>query len=113
MAKNIGFWFSLRHRVARRAYLIFWAAGIALGVIGQLVALSESEIAAGLYGLAMIPWLWLGICVNVKRLHDVGKSGWLALLLFVPIANVILFGFLAFTPGVKGANEYGPEPAAA
>ena len=43
------------------------------------------------------------IAVGVRRMHDVGKSGWY---LLIPIYNLIL----AVTPGVIGANEYGEDP---
>ncbi len=53
-----------------------------------------------IYSLAvLIP----GIAVAVRRMHDVGKSGWYML---IPIYNIIL----AFTEGEKGENQYGPDP---
>ncbi len=44
-----------------------------------------------------------GIAVAIRRMHDVGKSGWYCL---IPIYSLIL----AFTEGDKGPNEYGPDP---
>lgn len=43
------------------------------------------------------------IAVGVRRMHDVGKSGWYIL---IPIYNLIL----AATEGDKGSNEYGADP---
>jgi uncharacterized membrane protein YhaH (DUF805 family) len=43
------------------------------------------------------------IAVTIRRMHDVGKSGWYCL---IPIYSLIL----AFTEGDKGTNEYGPDP---
>jgi len=43
------------------------------------------------------------IAVGVRRMHDVGKSGWF---LLIPIYNFIL----AVTPGDVGNNEFGPDP---
>ena len=45
------------------------------------------------------------IAVGVRRMHDVGKSGWF---LLIPIYNLIL----ACTDGVNGDNEYGADPKA-
>jgi uncharacterized membrane protein YhaH (DUF805 family) len=54
----------------------------------------------GLYALfAFLP----GLAVGVRRMHDVGKSGWFIL---IPIYNFIL----AVTAGDSGENEYGPDP---
>lgn len=49
------------------------------------------------------------LAVQVRRLHDINKSGWWILLGFVPLAN---FAFLYFTlkEGDKGENLYGPDP---
>ena len=43
------------------------------------------------------------IAVGVRRMHDVGKSGWF---LLVPIYNIIL----TFQEGERNENEYGPDP---
>jgi uncharacterized membrane protein YhaH (DUF805 family) len=43
------------------------------------------------------------IAVAIRRMHDVGKSGWYCL---IPIYSLIL----AFTEGDAGTNEYGPNP---
>jgi uncharacterized membrane protein YhaH (DUF805 family) len=43
------------------------------------------------------------LAVIIRRMHDVGKSGWYFL---IPIYNLIL----ALTEGEKGFNEYGPDP---
>ena len=51
------------------------------------------------YFFILIP----SLAVLVRRLHDVGKSGWFIL---IPIYDLIL----ACTEGVKGENEYGTEP---
>jgi len=40
-----------------------------------------------------------------RRMHDVGKSGWFAL---IPIYNLIL----ACKDGNKGENRFGPDPKA-
>jgi uncharacterized membrane protein YhaH (DUF805 family) len=63
-----------------------------------------------LYGLAvMIP----GIAVSLRRLHDIGKSGWWFLLGVIPIVNFIgIFVLLYFyiQDSQPGENEYGPNP---
>ena len=50
------------------------------------------------------------IAVFVRRMHDIDKSGWLALLIFIPIVGS-LFGFvLALLPGTNGPNDFGEDP---
>jgi len=46
----------------------------------------------------------------IKRLHDINKSGWYILFLFVPILNIILKIFLFFKDGTIGENNFGADP---
>lgn len=46
----------------------------------------------------------------VRRLHDTGHSGWLALLGLVPIISIGLGFYLLLTAGDPITNRYGPVP---
>jgi uncharacterized membrane protein YhaH (DUF805 family) len=72
---------------------------IVLMVIGGVVKVNFLQT---IYSLAvLVP----ALAVGVRRMHDVGKSGWY---LLIPIYSLIL----ACTEGVAGDNEYGPDPKA-
>lgn len=61
----------------------------------------------GLYGLAvLIP----GLAVAVRRLHDVGKSGWMILISLIPLIGVIWLLVLMVTESTPGENQYGQNP---
>jgi len=76
-------------------FIVSFALGFVLGLISPTLGL-----AANVYSLAvLVP----SIAVAIRRMHDVGKSGWYIL---IPIYNLIL----ACTEGDKGPNEYGPDP---
>ncbi len=47
--------------------------------------------------------------VTIRRLHDVGKSGWWILISLIPIASLILLYWLIIE-GNKGDNAFGPHP---
>jgi uncharacterized membrane protein YhaH (DUF805 family) len=65
-----------------------------------LSGLLNSYILVVIYYIAIIiP----SLAVAVRRMHDVGKSGWYIL---IPIYSLILL----FTEGTRGDNEYGPDP---
>jgi uncharacterized membrane protein YhaH (DUF805 family) len=51
-----------------------------------------------------------GIAVSVRRLHDVGKSGWFLFIGLIPIIGAIWLLVLFCTDGNPGVNEYGPNP---
>ena len=50
------------------------------------------------------------IAVSVRRLHDIGNSGWLFLLILVPLVGTILAIVLGCVDGTSGPNQYGPDP---
>ena len=88
-------------RARRKEYWMFvlfnFIASFILVFIGGLL---EFPLLANLYSLAV---LLPSIAVAVRRMHDVGKSGWYVL---IPIYNFIL----CVTEGNSGENEYGPDP---
>ena len=51
-----------------------------------------------------------GVAVSVRRLHDVGKSGWFLLLALVPIAGPIFLLILYCLDSQKEPNKWGPNP---
>ena len=51
-----------------------------------------------------------GLAVTVRRLHDVGKSGWMILISIIPIIGPIWLLVLLFTDSDTGENEYGQNP---
>src|SRR4030095_2115985 len=59
------------------------------------------------YGLAtLLPTL----SVSVRRLHDVGKSGWFLLIGLIPLVGGIWLLVLYCTDSNPGPNEYGENP---
>lgn len=46
----------------------------------------------------------------VSRFHDIGWSGWAALLVFVPLAGIVALLLLVVVPGQKRPNLYGQPP---
>ena len=75
-----------------------------------------SPLSAGVGGGLIWMLLWLGIgfpclAADIRRLHDVGRSGWWELLWLVPVWGWIKGMGLFLRPGEKGENRYGPPPA--
>jgi|SRR5690606_8383431 len=96
-------------RARRKEYwyfvLINFIFSLVLGFVSGATDLTfgptgESGILDSIYSLAvLIP----SIAVGVRRMHDVGKSGWY---LLIPIYNFVL----AVTEGENKRNEYGDDP---
>lgn len=62
-----------------------------------------------LYALAM---LVPSLAVIVRRLHDVGKSGWFYFISLIPLVGPIWLIVLFCTEGDSGPNQYGEDPKA-
>jgi len=90
-------------RARRKEYWMFALFNIIFSfVFGFTCGLIGIPELANLYTLAvLVP----SIAVGVRRMHDVGKSGWFIL---IPFYNFIL----AVTEGDSGENQYGADPKA-
>jgi uncharacterized membrane protein YhaH (DUF805 family) len=91
--------FSGRARRSEYWYFVLFNTIISFAMLFIDGALGTAALNP-LYSLvALVP----SIAVAVRRMHDVGKSGWFIL---IPIYNLIL----AVTDSEAGTNEYGPNP---
>ena len=71
----------------------------------------DIEVSVKRYGLAaLVASMWFSLAQGVKRLHDLDKSGWLILLMFVPIVNALFGLYMLFADGTVGPNQYGEDP---
>lgn len=105
-------YFDFNGRARRKEYWMFTLVNvvITIALCTVLALISEKLIGvANLYSLAvMLP----GIGVTVRRLHDIGKSGWMFLIAFVPLVNLYLI-YLLCQDSQSGSNAYGVNPKAA
>ena len=101
--------FSGRARRAEFWYFVLFQFLLSIGVIIVDSLLGASGILSLIWSLALfIP----GLAVAVRRLHDIGRSGWFYLIGLIPIIGGIWLIVLFCRPGVYGENEYGPDPKA-
>jgi len=50
------------------------------------------------------------IGVTIRRLHDIGRSGWEILINLIPFIGWLWFIALMTNIGDRGDNKYGPDP---
>ena len=74
------------------------------GIVYPLVGYGPLYIAYALF--VLVP----GIAVTLRRLHDIGKSGWMYLVAFIPIVGWIWLLILLIKEGDQGNNAYGEDP---
>lgn len=97
------------------AMLFLGAHAVSFGLwftVGLGEADRSLQVIALPFALALIPWLLfsipLTICAGIRRLHDLGNSGWLILLAFLPCVNVVMILFMLLAPGKPlGATQWG------
>ena len=103
-------YFDFEGRARRKEFWMFalvnFAISIVITIVVGVVSDSLASIVSMLYSLAvLLPSIGLG----VRRLHDTGRTGWLALLALIPLVNLVLIYFFVLE-GDAGPNEYGPDP---
>ena len=65
-----------------------------------------------LYSIGGIVHFIPSLAVLVRRLHDVGKSGWFYFIGLIPLIGAIWLLILFCTEGQKQDNKWGPDPKA-
>lgn len=101
-------------RLNRRTYLV---GGIVLGVIYGIIysiltgILGPASAIGSLLNLVLVVFvLVVGLSITVRRWHDLGKSGWFALLGLIPLVGFFVWLYLIFASGNDGKNMYGESP---
>ena len=59
-----------------------------------------------LFVIIFISYIYFNIVADVRRLHDIGESGWLVLLELVPLANIVIAAFLFFKGSQSAGNQH-------
>ena len=102
-------------RARRKEYWMFVLFNIiisfVLGLVDRLFGTFSSKAGIGILGvLYSLAVLIPGLAVTVRRLHDIGKSGWMILIGLIPFIGTIWFLVLMLLDSNPGENKYGPNP---
>ena len=85
--------------------LIMLVVGILAGVAGA-GGVGGASVAQLLIVAAYVAIMVVQVLLTIQRAHDFNSSGWMSLLMFVPLVNLI---FLVI-PGTPGENRFGHRP---
>jgi uncharacterized membrane protein YhaH (DUF805 family) len=59
----------------------------------------------------LILLIWVNLAIQIKRWHDLGKTGWWALVNLIPVIGwLIALIELGFVKGTAGPNRFGEDP---
>jgi len=104
--------FSASGRIGRLRYigytiglpwLILIVAGFAGGLLGKA---TDPAVGVVIIAVCYLLALVTVVLLTIQRAHDFDKSGWLALVMIIPLVNFIFW----FIPGTDGENRYGRKP---
>lgn len=102
-------------RARRKEYWMFILFNIIFAIVAMILdnvlGIAFGQIGYGpIYVIYALAVLLPGLAVTVRRLHDVGKSGWMYFIVLIPIIGAIWILVLMCTEGDSGSNEYGSNP---
>jgi uncharacterized membrane protein YhaH (DUF805 family) len=84
---------------------------IVASIMDNVLGTTFGEFGYGLfYILVSFALLLPSLAVSVRRLHDVGKSGYMLFVMLIPLVGVIWLFVLSVIDSNPGENEYGLNP---
>jgi uncharacterized membrane protein YhaH (DUF805 family) len=103
---------SFRGRISRQVYWLTFGYIFSVNavVIGQLIGEQEGlffNLAEAIWPFVALGTIYAQLSVSVKRLHDIGYSGFLALASVIPFVNILFTIWIGLPPGTNGPNPYG------
>jgi len=102
---------SAQGRIGRMRYIAWsFAIGLVVGLVAMLGG-GVLSFLAGPLGMVFMAICYIAmivaiILITIQRCHDFNVTGWLALILLVPLAPIVF----CFIPGTADSNNYGPPP---
>lgn len=104
--------FSPSSRINRLRYwahsgLFSLASLVVFIFVGLIAAFVSTTVGIVLGVVVYIGVIVFSVILMIQRLHDLNKTGWMALLAIIPFANIYLFILLIFFKGTEGRNNFG------
>jgi uncharacterized membrane protein YhaH (DUF805 family) len=106
--------FRLSGRLSRKPFILGWLFLTAINgmFLGQVIGFQEADGQPGAFWSLMFLTcvaisFWASMALSIKRLHDMGYPGALAICLVVPAISIIALLAFCVWPGTAGPNTYG------
>lgn len=104
-------WYGSKGRINRKTFLLVEIIAIALGSLGFLAAYQiDGFIGTSIFWPLFIVGFGINISALIRRLHDLGLSGFFVFIWWIPTVGQILWLALFILPGKGRVNGHGPEP---
>jgi uncharacterized membrane protein YhaH (DUF805 family) len=104
-------YFNVEGRARRTEYWMYFLVYLGIIVVASIL---DAVVGMGLIGgLVALAHLIPSITVGVRRMHDIGRSGWFLLVGLIPLIGWIILLYWAVKEGDPQDNAYGSNPKAA
>ena len=100
---------NFRGRARRSEYWYFALANFLYCIVTGLLSVKVPEVMY-LVWIVSLALLVPSLAVCVRRLHDIGKSGWWYLVGFIPYIGVIILFVFFVKDSQPGENKWGANP---
>lgn len=106
-------------RASRSEYWYFVLLNFIISMVFYIITfvLASNGVSDGLTVVQVLSWLVSlalflpGLGVSVRRLHDIGKSGWWLFIILIPCCIGLIWLVILMCKGSEmNENEYGPVP---
>ena len=99
-------------RAARSEFWYWFLFTVLVSIAAGLIdaALFPASYVSHVSSLAGLALFLPGLAVSIRRLHDLDRSGWWYLLIFIPLIGLIVLLIWYCTRGTVGPNRFGPDP---
>lgn len=92
--------------------LFAFVVGAIMAIVAPNLALSTTDGSLSIpliiiFTIFYIALIYFSFIFAIRRLHDLNKTGWLSLLILIPLINFLFILYLIFAPGSDGINNYG------
>jgi uncharacterized membrane protein YhaH (DUF805 family) len=103
--------YSASGRIGRARYIAYTLGlsvlfGVFVAAVAGALGAMGLAAAAGIGGIVLYAGLliWM-FMLTIQRAHDFNTTGWLSILMLIPLVNFIFW----FIPGTDGENRFGGE----
>lgn len=107
MLKN---YIKFSERTSRPDYWWAFLANVVIMAVFGLLSLVLGTISSLLMFLYSVAIIVPSTALAVRRLHDIGKSGWCVLIGLIPVVGWIILLIWLAKDGDPGDNMYGSDP---
>ncbi|WP_209010855.1 DUF805 domain-containing protein [Labrenzia sp. PHM005] len=87
-----------------------WWGSAEIEFVDETIAISQFMESNPLFPFLFFILQWFELALVIKRLQDMGFSGFFALLIFVPGLNILMVLIVGFVPSQAEPNRHGPLP---